>query len=102
METQATYKKSSKAHSSDRRLDAVVSPIVYEINNFNDLLKIPIGRLPKALDEIKTGIIQAKIMYDVATMCGNTNDDVIRLPLKWTDDDKGNITLECETTIQKG
>ena len=72
----------------------------YEIYTFNDLLKIPISRLPVCLEELKKMIITSKTIYDLHNLLGKLKDDnIIQLPLKWIDDDKGNLNFKINTEI---
>jgi len=83
-------------------VDGDIGAPTYEIYTFNDLLKVPSDRLPILLDEFKNMIMASKIIYDMHSLLGKSiNKDVIQLPFKWIDDDKGNINLKIETNLIK-
>ena len=85
---------------SSHPVDALVSAPTYEIYTFNDLLKIPIDRLSVCLEELKKMIITSKTIYDLHNLLGKLKDDnIIQLPLKWIDDDKGNLNFKINTEI---
>jgi len=74
---------------------------VYELNDFNDLLKIPLDKLSICLDELATTIIAAKINLEYAKKMGNVKDEkIIKLPIIWKDDNKDEIRMIFDLTTK--